>query len=73
MTKIEAKEFIKNIEIFFIIIEVLSGVGVFAMAYFLTGYKLMSILLGVVACVWITYVLIKMLDTIKLLINKHLS
>jgi hypothetical protein len=55
----EYQKFIKNISIFFIIIEVLAGIGAFALVLFLTDSKAMSVIIGVGVSAWITYILIE--------------
>ena len=62
----EYQKFIKNIEIFFIIIEVLAGIGAFASVLFLTDSKAMSVIIGVGVSAWITYILIEVSKALKI-------
>jgi len=62
----EYKNFIKNISIFFIIIEVLAGIGAFTLTLLLVGSKLVAILVGVVVSAWANYILINVLKILKM-------
>jgi len=55
----EYQKFIKNIFIFFVIVEVLAGIGTFTLAHFLIDSKTISVIMAVSVSAWITYILIK--------------
>ena len=62
----EYQKFIKNIFIFFIIVEVLASIGAFLLAHFLIDSKTISVILAVVVSAWITYILIEVSKALKI-------